>query len=58
MASLEVIFRPGAQADIDKELALYADEGGGSAVPRFLHSVQEAVGADKVVSPSRSTIFR
>lgn len=44
MASLGVIFRPGAQADIDKEMSFYADEGVGGAVPHFLQAVQDAAG--------------
>jgi plasmid stabilization system protein ParE len=41
VASLEVIFRPGARSDVAKILAFYATEGDRLSVPRFLQAVEE-----------------
>ena len=57
MASLEVIFRPGARADISEAMDYYSKEDDGRLVSRFLYTVEEAAMRVGLFSPCGSKAF-
>ena len=57
MASLEVIFRPGARADISEAMDYYSKEDDGRLVSRFLYTVEEAAMRVRLFPPAAPRHF-